>query len=81
MEKTKSFHYYFVTFCAISYHLHILKNVKNTHKGVKPFTRDTIFELYKWHQIAQNITFINTQKDKRLDWDCQTLTIVADQYV
>ena len=57
--------------CAISYHLYNLKNVKNTHGGVfllvkacnftkssiPPWVFFTLFKLYKWYQIAQNITY------------------------
>ena len=61
--------------CAIWYHLHNSKNVKNTHRGVliliklqakacnftkintPPWVFFTFFELYKWYQIAQRITY------------------------
>ena len=60
--------------CAICYHLHNLKNVKNTHGGVllsvnlqvetcnftksntPPWLIFLFFELYKWYEIAQNIS-------------------------
>ena len=58
--------------CAIWYHLHNLKNVKKSHGGVlllgklqaynftksntPPWVFFTFFKLYKWYQIAQNIT-------------------------
>ena len=59
--------------CAIWYHLYNLKNVKNTHGGVlllvKPATLlkvtflhgsfSRFFKLYKWYQVAQNITVTN----------------------
>ena len=52
---------------AILYHLHNLKNVKNTHRGTCNFTKSstppwmffTFFKLYKWYKIAQCIP-INT---------------------
>ena len=40
--------------CAIRYHLHNLKNVKNTHGEMLLL----VVKLYKWYQIAQNITYI-----------------------
>ena len=59
--------------CAIWYHLHNLKNVKITHGGglllVKALVFNfnnsntpqweffTFFKLYKWHQMAQPITY------------------------
>ena len=59
--------------CAIWYHLYNLKIVKNTHGGVlllvklkacnvtksntPPWVFFTIFKLYKWYQIAQNISY------------------------
>ena len=58
--------------CAIGYHLHNLKIVKNTHGEVlllvklqacnfpksdtPPWVFFTFFKLYKWYQIAQNMT-------------------------
>ena len=36
-------------------YLYNLKNVKNTHGGVLLFF--TFFNLYKWYQIAQRITY------------------------
>ena len=57
--------------CTIWYHLHNLKNVKNTHGGMSLlvklqayFTKNnsplwvffTLLKLYKWFQIAQHIT-------------------------
>ena len=63
----------FETLCASWYHLYKLKNVENTHRGVlllvklqtwslkmlallhRCFSR--FLKLYKWYQIAQNITF------------------------
>ena len=59
----------YVMFCAIWYHLYNLKNVKNTHEGVlllacnftksntPPWVFFTFFNLYKWYQIAQYITY------------------------
>ena len=55
--------------CAIWHNLYNLKNVKNTHGGVlllvklqaksniPPWVFFTFFKLYKWYQIAQNITY------------------------
>ena len=49
--------------CAIWYHSCNLKNVKNTHGGVLLLVTVfhgcflTFFKLYKWYQIAQNITY------------------------
>ena len=56
-------------FCAIWYHLHNFKNVKNTHERVllslqftksntPPWVFFTFFKLYKWYQIMQHINFI-----------------------
>ena len=49
--------------CAIWYHLHNLKNVKNTHGGVLllkcktfPWVFFMFLKLYNWHQIAQRTT-------------------------
>ena len=55
--------------CAIWYHLHNLKNAKNTHGEVlilvkfqaskintPPWAFFTFFKFYKWYQIAQRIT-------------------------
>ena len=71
----------YVALCAIQYYLYNLKNVKNTHGEV--LLLETLFHryfsrflncLYKWYQIAQNITckqlsngygFILTQQVKR----------------
>ena len=57
----------FVMRCAIWYHLYNLKNVKKTHGGVSllvklrantpPWVCFMFFKLYKWYQIAQNITY------------------------
>ena len=54
--------------CEIWYHLHNLKNVKNTHGGVlllAKFTKSNFtkintpfFKLYKRYRIAQCITYI-----------------------
>ena len=54
--------------CTIWYHLYNLKNMKNSHGGVLllvklpksnalPWAFFMFFTLYKWYQIAQNITF------------------------
>ena len=53
--------------CAIWYHLHNLKNVKNTHGGVSilvelqadtlSWVSFTFLKLYKWYQIEQRITY------------------------
>ena len=48
----------------IWYHLYNLKNVRTPIGGVLHFTKSntppwvffTVFKLYKWYQIAQNIT-------------------------
>ena len=52
--------------CAIWYHLYNLKNVKKNHEGVlllesntPPWVFFTFFKLYKWHQIAENITYLD----------------------
>ena len=49
--------------CAIWYHLHNLKNVKNTHGEVlifkintPPWVFFTFLKLCKWYEIAQRIT-------------------------
>ena len=56
--------------CAIWYHLHNLKNVKNTHEGVlilvtksntPPWIFFTFFKLCKSHQIAQRTTISTVQ--------------------
>ena len=61
----------FVMFYAIWHHLYNLKNVKNNHGGglllvkLQALLKVTLlhgcfsrfFKLYKWHQIAQRITF------------------------
>ena len=55
-------------FCAIWYHLYNLKNKKNTRGGVlllvklqafntPPWVLFLFFKLYRWYQIAQNITY------------------------
>ena len=51
--------------CAIWYHVYNLKNVKNTREkhnftkgNTPPWVFFTFFKLYKWYQIAQNITYI-----------------------
>ena len=58
-------------FCVIWYHLHHVKNVKNTHGGVlllvnlqafsksntPPWVFFTFLKLYKWYQIMQRITY------------------------
>ena len=44
--------------CAIWYHLHNVKNVKNTHGGVKVALFHGFFMFFKslkWYQIAQSI--------------------------
>ena len=41
--------YLYVKFCAIWYHLHNLRNVKNTHAGV--------LLLVKLQVLAQNVTY------------------------
>ena len=57
--------------CAIWYHLHNFKNVKNTHGGVlllvtlhksntPPWVPSTFFKFYKWYQTVQNITLWNS---------------------
>ena len=50
--------------CAIWYHLHNLKNVKNTHGGAVLLVKVSFlhecfsrFLLHKWYQIAQLITY------------------------
>ena len=52
--------------CAIYYHLHNLKNVKNIHgrglllvklQDLAYCTNGT--KLYKWYQTAQNITYVS----------------------
>ena len=48
--------------CAIWYHLHNFKYVKNTHGGVLLLVKLYKFKLYKWYQIAQRITFISSNK-------------------
>ena len=70
-KHTLSLSYLNMIFCAIWYHLYNLKNVKNTHGGVKktnaeacnvtksntpPWVFFTLFKLYKWYQFAQRIT-------------------------
>ena len=50
-----------VMFCAISYHLYNLENLKNTHGGMlllstSPWVFFTLFNLCKWYQIAQRTT-------------------------
>ena len=66
--------------CAIWYHLHNLKNVKNTHGGVLllsklqtcNFTKSStppcvlfaFSKLYKWYQIAQSITIVPIMSSK-----------------
>ena len=59
--------------CAIWYHLHNLKNVKNAHGGVlllvsntPPWVFFTLFKLYKWYQIAQRTTNVWTNQDDPL---------------
>ena len=52
--------------CAIWYHLHNSKTVKNTHGGVlhlqltksndPPWVFFTIFRYYKWYQFTQSIS-------------------------
>ena len=52
----------------ICYHLHIFKNVKNTHEGVLllvklqaeacPWVLYPFFKLQKWYQIAQRATYV-----------------------
>ena len=67
---------FYVMHWTIWFHLHNLKNVKNTHGGVlilvklqalacnftkintPPWVFFTFFELYKWYQIAQCITYM-----------------------
>ena len=48
-------------FYTIWYHLHNLKNVKNTHRETllktPPWVFFTFFKLYKWYQIAQRIAY------------------------
>ena len=41
-----------VTFCTVSHHFYNLKNLENTHGGVLL----SAFSLYKWYQIAHDIT-------------------------
>ena len=45
--------------CAIWFHLHNLKNVKNIHRGMisvtPPWLFFTFFKLFKWYQIAYDI--------------------------
>ena len=59
----------FVVRCAVQYHMHNLKNVKNTHGGVlllvnfnksntPPWVFFTFFKLYKWYQMVQSATFV-----------------------
>ena len=44
--------------CTIWHHLYNSKNVKNTHGWlIPPRVFSTFFNLYKWYQIAQSITF------------------------
>ena len=61
----------YVIHCASWYHLYNLKSVKNTHGEVlllvklqaksntPPQVFFTFFKLYKWYQIALNITYSN----------------------
>ena len=66
---------YIMMRCAIRYHLHNLKKVKNTHEGVlllvacnytkrnsPPWVFFTFFKLCEWYQIAQNITYVTLQE-------------------
>ena len=51
--------------CAIWYHLYNFKKVQNTHAILLKATHlhwvfFTFFKLYKWYQIAQNITYKET---------------------
>ena len=56
---------------AIWCHLYISKNVKNIHGGVKacnftksntpPWVFFTFFNLYKWYQIAQRISYVSVE--------------------
>ena len=48
--------------CAVWYHLHNLRSVKNTHGGVllynsPPLVFFTLFELCKWYQITRSISY------------------------
>ena len=63
----------YVVRCTISYHLYNLKNVKNDQWrsvnfsnfnkiNTPPWVFFTFFKLYKWHQIAQCITYGQTWK-------------------
>ena len=57
----------YVMLCAIRYHLHHFKNLKNTHGGVlllvnlqakASMSFFTFFRLYKWYQIAQSVSYL-----------------------
>ena len=62
--------YTYVMLCGIWYHLYNLKNVENTHGGVLLIAKlqaaksntpswvlSTFSKLYKWYQIAQNLSY------------------------
>ena len=57
--------------CAIWYHLHKLKSVKNTHgevlkSNIPPWVFFRFSKLYKWYEIAQNITCKSTNVIKKV---------------
>ena len=56
--------------CAIWYHLYKLKSVKNTHgevlkSNIPPWVFFRFSKLYKWYEIAQNITCKSTNVIKK----------------
>ena len=56
--QVREFGVIYVMLCAIWYHLHNLKNVKMTHVVVLLLVVFfTFFQLQKWYQIAQYITY------------------------
>ena len=60
-----------VMFCAIWYHLHNFKNVRNSHGGVQAKMHSSMecfsqfFKLGKWYQIAQRITIVYGDNDTK----------------